>query len=351
MASLNYLKINDFRCHTELDLRVGEADWVVLAGGNGAGKTSILEAIYAIGRGGSFRARAMSELIRLAAAEARVLADVEGECGHRLGAAFGKQSRELHLDGSLVQSLVDLSSAIPVEYLDGTTHHLVNSTPSRRRRFVDWGLFHVEPHFLSVWRAWHKAHRQRNELLRQGDYAAAEAWIPTVADYGEQLSRMRGGLVERIAAFLRTAPGTGLREGRLEILFTPGWREGTLADALRDSARRERRMGRAVIGPQYDDWVLCCGGLRAGQLSRGQAKLAGFFLLRALVEIMQEAGRTAVLLVDDFLADFDQESSGRAVAALGAVGGQKWIAVREEAYSIKLPGSVRRFHVEPGRAY
>ncbi|MGH9610202.1 MAG: DNA replication/repair protein RecF, partial [Bryobacteraceae bacterium] len=330
MSALNCLKLRDFRCHSELNLALRKADWVVLAGGNGAGKTSLLEAIYAATRGRSFRAHPASEVIRQGAAEANVLIEAESSCRHRLGVVFGRHSRTLHLDGSPVSSMAEVTSAIPIEYIGGTAHYLVDGTPAAHRRFLDWGLFHVEPRFLATWRAWHRAHRQRNEWLRRGDYPASEGWTAAVIEHGEALSRMRAELVERLAAALESVTWAELQGAALDIRFNRGWREDSFAEALSRSAKRERKIGRAVVGPQYDDWSLECDGLRAAQLSRGQSKLAGFFLLHVLAKLMREAGRAPVLLVDDFLADLDSESSRRAVRALSEAGGQVWIAVREE---------------------
>ncbi len=351
MLSLRRLKLRDFRCHSKLDLNLGKADWVVLAGGNGAGKTSLMEAVYAAARGRSFRAHPLSEMIRQGAAETSVLVEAENGLKHRLGVVFGRHSRALHLNGNPVKSMAEVTSVIPVEYIGGTSHHLVDSTPAARRRFLDWGLFHVEPRFLLVWRAWHRAHRQRNEWLRHGDYPASEGWTTAVIEHGETLSRMRANLAERLAATLNAVSWAELQGSPLEMHFNHGWREDSLAEAMSHSAKRERKAGRAVVGPQYDDWSLECGGLRAGQLSRGQAKLMGFYLLHALAKIMREAGRSAIFLVDDFLADLDRVSCGRAVTALDEAGGQIWIAVRNEDYSIELPGEVARFHVEPGRTH
>ncbi|MGH8274867.1 MAG: DNA replication/repair protein RecF [Gammaproteobacteria bacterium] len=345
---LSYLEINNIRCHGHLEAALGRTPWVVLAGANGAGKTSLMEALYLAVRGRSFRPVSVREIIRTGSDTAEIILTSENSGTHRLGARFTSHSRELHLDGKLVRGLAEASVAVPVEYVGSVAHRLVDGPPADRRRFLDWGLFHVEPRFLNIWRLWHRAHRQRNEWLRRCDYPASAGWTAAVAQHGEALSRMRSELVRRLADQLHGDSWLKIQGRTPRLRFNPGWRADSLLDALQETTERERRLGRAVVGPQYDDWTLDFEGLRVGQLSRGQAKLASFFLWRELGRMMQDAHRSAILLVDDFLADLDEAATEQAIAALDGAAGQVWLAVRNDRLALRLPGEALRFHVEPG---
>lgn len=347
---LNYLRINNIRCHDVLEMALARVPWIVLVGDNGTGKTSILEALYLAARGRSFRHVLIREAIREGSDTAEVLLAGENGAKHHIGARFGHHTRELHLDGKPTRSLAEASVAVPVEYLGSAAHRLVDGPPSARRRFLDWGLFHVEPRFLGVWRLWHRAHRQRNEWLRRGDYPTSAGWTAEVAQHGEALSRMRAKLTRRLAQRLRDAPELKIERRAPALRFDPGWRTDSLLEALRDTAERERRLGRSVVGPQYDDWTLDFEGLRARRLSRGQAKLASFFLWRELGLMMREASRSAIMLADDFPADLDESAVERAVAALDGAAGQVWLTVQSDRRPLKLPGEALWFHVEPGSA-
>ena len=70
------------------------------------------------------------------------------------------------------RSLADLAAALPVQIIDPEVHRLIEEGPSRRRRFLDWGVFHVEPSFVGHWQKYHQVLRQRNAALRSGQPAA-----------------------------------------------------------------------------------------------------------------------------------------------------------------------------------
>ncbi|MDN5864455.1 MAG: DNA replication and repair protein RecF [Gammaproteobacteria bacterium] len=343
------LHLEDFRCHEALHLRLEHSPWVVLAGRNGTGKTSLLEAIYTTTRGHSFRRATIAEIIRAGRDQATVVLDSVGDRAHRLGARYGRNDRIFHLDGARARGLAEINAAIPVDYMGAQAHRLVDGSPGARRRYLDWCLFHVEPRFLDLWRNWHHAHRQRNAWLRQGDYPASTGWSEEVVKYGEKVSEMRAALVCNLDARLQEMDWAAIGNDRPTLKFRQGWQEGGLREALRATADRERRAGRAVAGPHQDDWTLSCGGMQAGQLSRGQTKLASFYLWNARAQIMRKAGRSAILLADDFLADLDEEASRLALRALRGNAGQVWLAVREESARMVLPGEAVRFHVEPGQ--
>lgn len=344
------LRIRDFRCHARLDMELTHCPWVVLAGRNGAGKTSIMEALYTATRGRSFRRGPDADMIRVGSQSATVYLTSAGPSPHRLGARYERQSRQLRLDGETVRSPAQTSAAIPVDYMGGLSHRLVDGSPAARRRFLDWCLFHVEHRFLEVWRLWHRAHRQRNEWLKRGDYPASLGWSAEVVRYGEKVSEMRAILVASLNKRLQDMPWMKLCGHHPCLVFKRGWKEGGLQTALRETAERERRLGRAVVGPQNDDWTLACGDMKAAQLSRGQAKLASFFLWHVRARIMEEAGRSSVLLADDLMADLDNDSALLALRAVQTGPGQVWLALREDQTDIDLAGDVAMFHVEPGRA-
>ncbi len=174
-------------------------------------------------------------------------------------------------------------------------------------------------------------------------------WSAEVIRYGEKVSEMRTILVKSLNARLQMADWMRLGGAPPTLIFKRGWRGGGLEAALRETSERERRAGRAVVGPQYDDWGLVCGEMKANQLSRGQTKLASFYLWNARAAIMGEAGRSAILLADDLLADLDEPSSRLALRALRGGSGQVWLAVRSDQVRMELEGDVARFHVEPGR--
>lgn len=347
MTRLTEVRLENIRCHPVLEITTGDSDWVVLAGANGSGKTSIMEGIYCAARGRSFRSTSSAEAIRAHETSARMLLRGRNNRNHVLGMELQARRRIVHLDGAAAD-LTTIAEAVPVEYLGGDTIRLVQGTPAARRRFMDWALFHVEPDFLTVWRYWYRAHRQRNALLKsRATDTALAPWTEAVVSYGEEVSRLRAHLVENLnSRWLELRRPPVLREQH--VRFRRGWREATLRDALRQSASREAQAGRAVVGPQQDDWALEGTGQVASGLSRGQAKLASLMLYRCQAALMQTAKRYPVLLMDDIAADLDPGALQAALGLWVGSGLQIWLSVRKEDIGLVLPGQVARFHVEQG---
>lgn len=350
MSGLKALRVENWRCHPALEMAPDEAEWVVLAGDNGAGKTSLMEAVFAAARGRSFRTAALADVISAGETVSRSIVRTGGALAHLLGLEVRQGGYEAHLDRERAAGLAAIARAVPVEYISGDAQDLISGAPSGRRRFLDWALFHVEPSFPHAWRGWSRAHRQRNSLLRRGASAATLApWTAAVVKHGERLSALREKAVEGVNAVLAGLDVPG-RLGAPTLLFKRGWKEERLDLALARVARREMASGRAVVGPQQDDWAVRVGPLDSRQLSRGQAKLTSLVLHRAQNALLAAADRRAVLLVDDLAADLDREAVSVALQVLAGAGAQTWICVLGEDSVLEVPGEAKRFHVKPGRA-
>lgn len=347
MTRLTQVRLENIRCHPALEIVSNDCDWVVLAGANGSGKTSIMEGIYCAARGRSFRSASLAEAIRAGETSARILLRSRNTGNHLLGVQLEPRQRTVHLDGAPAD-LAAIAEALPLEYLGGDTIRLVQGTPAARRRFMDWALFHVEPQFLTVWRYWYRAHRQRNALLKaRAVDTALIPWTEAVIFYGEEVSRLRAHLIENLNSRWLKLKRPQVLCG-LSVKFRRGWKETSLREALQQSVSREVQMGRSVVGPQHDDWELEGGGLSVSGLSRGQAKLASLMLYRCQAALMQAAERHPVLLIDDIAADLDPAALRAALDLWVGSGLQIWLSVREGDIGLALQGRAARFHVEQG---
>src|SRR5262249_33040360 len=160
---------------------------------NGAGKTSLLEAIFLLGRGRSFRTRQLRRLVARGSSEFAVFGEVSTESAvRRVGVAWSQGRLEKRIDGESAPGTAALAALFPVHVLDPSSHELVQGTPSERRRFLDWGVFHVEHAYLETWRRYRRLLSQRNAALKAG--AGMEelgAWSVPMAEAGEAVHQMR----------------------------------------------------------------------------------------------------------------------------------------------------------------
>ncbi|MDG1165083.1 MAG: AAA family ATPase, partial [Porticoccaceae bacterium] len=117
----------------------------VIYGANGSGKTSLLEAIYLLGRGRSFKHRDLRVVVNNQSDELVVSARIErqkSKSSHQLGIKRTAQGKfEARFDGKSLQSAVQLVEELPLQLIDAHSFTLLEGGPLQRRQFLDWGVF------------------------------------------------------------------------------------------------------------------------------------------------------------------------------------------------------------------
>lgn len=350
--SLESLLIEDFRCieraELELDRRCN-----LISGANASGKTSLLEAIFFLGRGRSFRTARADLLTRQGAARTVLAARVLVHGGVRpLGMRLSRDGIEARFGGRPVAGLAELATLLPVQAIDPEVHRLIEGGPQERRRYLDWGVFHVEPGFVEQWRRYQRALRQRNAALRAGQSETmVRAWDPELLEAGSSVAEHRERYVERLAPYVARA-GERLLGQALEISLHRGWlAERSLEEAMRAAWSRDRERGMTHAGPHRADVLVRYDGISArDRVSRGQQKLAAAALLLGQLACDADSGsQVSALLVDDPAAELDSDNLDRLLGEIVAVPAQLFVTAldRENPALEKLPEG-RRFHVEQG---
>lgn len=310
--SLASLSINNLRSLGQVSLEFGP-HLNLIHGPNGSGKTSILEAVFLIGRGRSFRTRSTEQLISRGQPSLTVFGQTIDPL-HRIGFEYRRdEAYTARLDGQDVRSLAELPGAFFVEAIDPEIHRLAEGPPGERRRWLDWGVFHVEPSFLEHWLRFSRALRQRNATLKQG--GDPKAWDGEVASHGERVASQRSQWFETIKPHLNETIHrlSGLD---VELGYYRGWAaDRSLTEALADGLERDRNRGSTLAGPQRADVHLRVGGKAAREsLSRGQQKLVAAAMVLALLgRLREQEGPPPTLLLDDPAAELDMERLSRLV--------------------------------------
>ena len=350
------LQVRQLRCLAEVELSPA-AGLNVFIGANGSGKSSLIEAVHLLGYGRSFRGRVADGLIRRGAPHLEVYAEWRdlGGIGHRAGLRHAGSRWEARLDGEPAPSLTELCAQIAVVTFEPGSHDLIAGGAEHRRRYLDWGLFHVEREFLPQWRRFMRALKQRNALLKSGPKPAAlDPWDQELAEAGERLTRLRQGYLERLEPTLAAQAQSFLGElGPAQLEFRPGWKreELGLADALLLGRERDIALGYTGIGPHRADWRVDFEGLPGREaLSRGQEKLTALAcILGQARDFADRTGEWPLICLDDLASELDQAHQARVLESTHSSGAQILLTgtqMPEVLTTLATP--FRLFHVEQG---
>lgn len=328
----------------------------VFVGPNGAGKTSILEAAYLLSHGRSFRAGSRDVLLQRGAASLSVFAEVRGkdERARRLGLGREGSRWQARVDGDAAASLGALVQECAVVCFEPGSHDLIAGASDERRRFVDWGLFHVEHDFIGQWRRYQRALKQRNALLRGGGPIEAswiEPWEAELASTGEAMTAHRRAYLARLLPYIREFTANVLPElGAFDLRYRPGWEEGEpLLGVLAARRIRDLARGHTTVGPHRADFAISFeqAPLRE-HLSRGQEKLTALACLLGQAALHAEIkGEWPVICLDDLASELDRTHQEWVVAQL--LGRDAQVLVTGTDIPDALSSQpVNVFHVEQG---
>ena len=349
---VEHLSIRGFRNLVSVDIEPGPGiNW--LAGDNGAGKTSVLEALYVLARGRSFRSAQIGAVIGHNAESLMVVAHAHPQADGPsvvLGVerdALGWRGR---IAGEDSHKVSDFARQLPIVLIEPDSHRLVSDGPQGRRQYLDWLLFHVEPAYLAQWQRYQRLLKQRNAALKTGGAGAVlDALDAPLIEAGAALNALRAQqalVLEREVLALNETLGLRL-PGEINIRYRAGHNgEKTLAEAMADGRDSDLESGFTRAGPHRADLVLRVAGFPAAQeSSRGQQKLLSTLLLLAQWRQFIAHGQSApILLLDDPVSELDQGHLGQLLSWLRDQPHQVWITATEAG-----PDGIKTFHVEQGQ--
>jgi DNA replication and repair protein RecF len=347
-VSLLALEVEGLRCLSKTRLEL-HPHVNLITGANGAGKTSLLEAICLLGRGRSFRTRLTERLIAHDADSLQVFGRTDDPNFPTLGFGFDrKEGLRARIAGRDAKSLAELSVAFPVQVVDPGIHRLVEEGPTYRRRWLDWGVFHVEPGFVAAWTDYARTLKQRNAALKLR--SDPSPWEPELVRLGTALAEARSRTMALLEPIWRQTLVALLGEP-VSLSFYRGWsQERGLAEILAAGREHDLERGSTGSGAHRFDVQLRIDGRSAREvLSRGQQKLLGAALALAMARLAgSENRRPPTLLLDDPAAELDREHTDALLAEIRKMRGQLVVtALHPREAQFGSPDQA--FHVEHGR--
>lgn len=349
------LSIQNLRNIESCDLSLS-AGFNFLVGSNGGGKTSVLEAIYYLGHGRSFRSHLTGRVIR----HQQDCFVVHGriQVGDYLLPVGLRKNRdgtsEVKIGHEKGQKLIQLVEVLPMQLITPEGFDLLTGGPKYRRAFIDWGVFHVEPQFYSVWSRVKRLTKQRNALMKTArSYRELSYWDAELVPLANQIDQWRKAYISKFTEIASLLCDAFLPEYEIKFGYSRGWDKDTnYAQLLERNFLRDQQLGYTVSGPHKSDLRLRVGTTPVEDiLSRGQLKLMVCALRLAQgQQLSKEKNKQCIYLIDDFASELDSKRRALLVTQLKATGAQVFVsAISADQVAEMCDENSKMFHVENGK--
>ncbi len=351
---LSSIKISNVRNIRQLSINFGPR-FNIFHGENGAGKSAILEAIYLLSAGKSFRTHHIKKLISYEESQIILFAQVQDndDVISNLGLLKSAKGNEIRINGEDVKSISELAIRLPVLVTTQDSHKLIDSGPQWRRQFLDWGLFHVKHEFLSVWKNYNKLLKQRNSALFNGCHRdELIAWDNSLAHYGQQYDQIRKTFINEFTPYFVEFSQYLLGKRAYNLVYQQGWPKDLIyAECLDKYREKDVASRRTEYGPHRADLRIEVDLQNSRDTaSRGQQKLLVYALNFALIAYLEETkGIKTLMLLDDLGSELDPRHTAKLLRLLRDKFSQVCITTANlEALALDNYDDVKLFHVKHG---
>ena len=343
------------------------AGLAVIVGRNAQGKSSLLEAVYTLATGRSFRTRRNDDLISWEGGPLRVAGTVHSRAGRtRLTVVMDGAERSLLVDGEPQRELESFIGRLTAIDLTADRMNVLRGGPEERRRFLDRGIVGIEPSFLRVIGEYRRALQQRNAYLRRSSGRAGQeldAWDERLASAARELHQRRREYSMAVSASLGEIGRVLFRDDReVRIRYRPSPAAAREADpsefeeiyrrSLAEGRDKDLALGHTFRGPHRDDLAVELDEMNllrfgsAGQLRASMVALK----LGKLALVHRSRGESPLFLMDDFDSDLDEIRASDLAGYLHEAGFQALVATSKEAMAERLGVPFVRIKVENGVA-
>lgn len=369
------LEIKHFRNLAAIELEPAKTGFNLIHGQNGSGKTSLLEAIYFLGIGRSFRSSLLERIINHEAESFSIFARIMGENEQfvPIGIERNKdKTSKIRLDGKDQSSIAELTRLMPIRLINAQNYSLLDGGPVFRRKYLDWGIFYLRADFLALWQKLERALKQRNAALRNRlSKNEVSIWTRELIEAAQPFHQARKEYVQQLAPLLLDLlPKLLKMDIEIGLEYLQGWSWQADYEAILEQAYfRDLGLGYTQFGPHKADLKVLINQVPAKDfLSRGQQKLFVCAMILAQGILLQKlVNKQPIYLIDDLPSELDSTSLERIIALLAQQQTQVFMtaidpneitnvvnkAITTEQFSemgqvgVKIP--ITMFHVEQGK--
>ena len=303
---LSDLKIHHIRSIGSAHLHLN-ARFNFIIGPNGSGKTSVLEALYLLSCGHSFRSREIAPVVSYDQENLTIFAQANDASTISIQKSKSLPT-QIKLNNQFCSTTSQLAYALPCQIIYSDIFQIIDASSSIRRALLDWGLFHVKPNYLALWNEYKRVLKQRNALLKQNRaYDQFIPWDKQLSVLAEQLHILRSEYFELwnkefilVLSHLTQTPCT--------IEYYKGWDKKhsgkSLEEILQEQFSSDKQRQYTQYGVHHADLILDSNDVKAKHtLSRGQQKIILIALKLAQGRLLKQ---DCLYLFDDLPAELDR---------------------------------------------
>jgi recF protein len=329
---------------------------IVFLGLNGQGKTNLLEAVYMLSYGSSFRTANLKEVASHGEKSFSISAEIETDdfsCD-KIDFRFENGVKKIFLDGKQIKDRKELISSFPCIVYSHEDINFIKGEPDNRRRFFDQMISLYSPVYLDNLRRYYSVLKQRNAAIRNNEIQLLQFYDQKMALYGLELMEERESI---LSDFNRLYPELFKKisdsDTQIEIRYRTSWkhktREGILTE-LKENVERDIKLQTTSSGIHRDRFVIIDEyGPFVNTGSTGQLRLASLLLRVAEGHFfLQKTGKEPVLLIDDVLLELDHAKRARFLAELGSYSQAFYTFLPDENYFESQDSKRLVYNIEKG---
>ena len=285
-------------------------------GGNGQGKTNLIEALYYLGHNRSFKSKNIKDVVPLEKEFLQIDAVVDGV---RVLLKKSKNKNTILFNQQKVSSNSELTHLIPTQIISPDRGFVVGGPPKLKRSYLDWGVFHVNPSILKTYKSYNKALKNTNALLTNNNTKQLDHWLAQIATLSVEISSARADYIQKLKKTLKNPFFVPLKElikqnNKFDFLLHPGWTKDTnhidqesIYKYLIKNRGSFAKLKHLNYGPHKATIDYYFNNQNEQHLSRGEQKKLSIFYWILQVLMLVELNIKPIVLIDDISSELDQE--------------------------------------------
>ncbi len=325
----------------------------IFFGNNGQGKTNILEAIYMLSLGRSFRTNKDKDMISLGSETAYVRAIVESQ-GREYKIEYridSKTKKVIKINGVPISKITELLGIVNVVIFSPEDLSLVKDGPKERRNFIDRELSQLRPRYYLLLNNYYKSLTQRNNILKEKnvDEILLEVYDEQLAANGVEIIKYRQEFVNKISK-IAMDNHEKISSGKEELFLK--YEKSIVADTLEEykkilAEHREKDLIRktTTVGIHRDDLDIQINGIDLRSYgSQGQKRSAAISLKLSEIRLVKEIkGEYPIVLLDDIFSELDKERQYMLLESIQHT--QTFVTTAED---IEVGSETKKYRIESG---